>query len=359
MAHNAMGRLLRCQTPSSFHQSVNLTQKRSWSARTIPSLAPTPSPELDQLLNRFRDELFIPHSLNIQQRNLIYRPRNASKLNGHPIIVSIGPKEEPYQLRSIDLFSVPTTNDKHRVLTLMHETKNWSNLATFLIGTHKSGMVTHQDRWEWLVRKAGSSNGLGHLLMCAQQSEATHFKLKNVSVVERLFFELHLAGQRIDFTGEGIAKIQGLAKSFALLMETPEHAVHDLERDPKRSALVIGTLLELSAARALSEGGSNVSQVEAYARRLLASLKDQNLSAEGQDWLSNDRLLQRLVPCYNGLKLALQLDDIAHNKHIASALKTRVNELGMFIAKIKKTAPKDVRQKPTIGLAQAQLLHQN
>ncbi|KAL4787825.1 hypothetical protein BJX76DRAFT_267673 [Aspergillus varians] len=360
MAPNAIGSLLRRQSSSALHQSINLTQKRSWSARTIPTLSPTSSPDLDQTLNRFRDELFIPHALNVNQRNLIYRPRNASKLNGHPIIVPIGSNEESYQLRSINIFALPSRQDVVRVLSLMHETKDWSNLAIFLTGIYKSGMALTPERWEWLVRKAGGSNGLGQLLMCAQQSKSTQFQLRSNSLVERLFFELHLAGQRNDFTGTGVTKVHGLAKSFSLLMEAPEHTVHDLENDPKRNPLVIGTLLELSAARALSVEGTDQSrEVESLARRLLASWKDQDLSTEKKDWPSIDRLLQQLVPSYNGLKLALQLDSIANNKHIASGLKTRVNEFGMFIAKLKKAAPKRVQEKPTIGLSQAQLLHQN
>ncbi|RDW61868.1 uncharacterized protein DSM5745_10540 [Aspergillus mulundensis] len=362
MALNTTARVLR-QAPSTLQQSINLNQKRSWSARTIPSLTPTQSPELDQLLNRFRDELFIPHSLKVQQRNLIYRPRLASKLTGHPIVVPIGPKEEPYQLRPIDIWKVPGKKDSLRVIALMHETKDWSNLVNFLRGLHKAGLSFQPRHWEWLVRKAGGSNGLGALVMAAQQSHTTGFTLNNVSLVERLFFELHLAGQRIEFTGEGIAKIYGLANSFTLLMHNPHHAVSDLDNDPKRSTLVIGTLLELSAARALSDYGSNVDKVEYeavekkveyQARRLLASLKRQNLSQVGEDWVSNDKLLQRLVPCYNGLKLALQVDVIARNKQFAAALKTRTNELGMFIGDLKKGV-----HRPTIGLVQAQLLHQN
>ncbi|KAL4902397.1 hypothetical protein BDW74DRAFT_158461 [Aspergillus multicolor] len=353
MAHNAMGRALR-KASSTLQQSINLTQKRSWSARSIPTLAPTQSPELDQLLNRFRDELFIPYSLHVHTRNLIYRPSKASKLTGHPIIVPIGTKEEPYQLRPIDRFATPNKKDSLSVITLMHETKNWSNLVNFLRGLQKVHIRFQPNHWEWLVRKAGSSNGLGALLMAAQQSEVTGFTLNDISLVERVFFELHLAGQRVDFTGKDIAKIQGLANSFSLLMENPQHEVSDLEKDPKRSTLVIGTLLELSAARALSDDGFDGRKVESQARRLLASLKRKNLKNVGKDTLSNDRLLQELVPCYNGMKLALQLDSITHNKPFASALKTRTNELGMFIGNLKKAI-----NKPTIGLAQAQLLHDN
>ncbi|KAL4917970.1 hypothetical protein BDW62DRAFT_74091 [Aspergillus aurantiobrunneus] len=359
MMHNATGRLLRCRTPSALCQSSNLAQKRSWSA-TMPSLSPTSSPELDQALNRFRDELFIPHALNVNQRNLVYRQRNANKLNGHPIIVPIGKNSESYQLRSINPFSLPSRADVIRVLTLMHDTNDWSNLVTFLTGIHNGGMTLPSERWEWLVRKASVSNGLGALLMCAQQSRSTRFSLQDIGIVERLFFALHQAGQRGNFTGTAAVKVHGLANSFTLLMEAPEHAVRTAEKDPKRSPLVIGTLLELSAARALSENGTDiVPEVESYALRFLASWKDLDLSTGGKTWPALDQLLQTLVPSYNGMKLALQLDGVANNKHIASGLKTRVNECGMLIANVKKAAPTHFQEKPSSGLAQARLLHQS
>lgn len=322
-------------------------------------MKPTPSPELNETLDRFRDELFIPNSLKTNQQNLIYKRSNAHKLNEYPIIVAIGEEEESYQLRPLDKFALPTKQDSLRVLSLMAEANDWSNLATFLTGIYSGGQSLRLSQWEWLVRKAGGSKGLGALLMCAQQPESTHFRLKDLSLVERLFFELHHVGLRNDFKGKFVIKASGLARSFALLMESPEHAVHDLEKDPKRSTLVIGTLLELSAARALDMGGVDEGRVvEAYARRLLAGWKNQDTVPEGQEWVAIDHLLQTIVPSYNGMKLALQLNSIAGNKSIASGLKTRTNEFGMLIANLKKMAPKQVQEKPTIGLQHAQRLHQ-
>ncbi|KAL4789973.1 hypothetical protein BDV19DRAFT_373144 [Aspergillus venezuelensis] len=359
MAHNAMGRLL-CRQTTSIQQSINFIQRRNWSARTVPSLAPTGSPELDETLLRFRDELFIPHSLHVNQRNLIYSSRHSNKLlSGHPIIVPIGKNEEPYRLRPISFTSLPSRKQALRALALMHETGNWSNLVLFLTGIHNSGRSLRNQDWEWLVRKVGGSDGFGALLTAAQQAESTHLFLKNISLVERLFFELHLAGQRADFQGPGVGKAHGFAKSFSLLLESPEHAVHDLEADSRRSTLVIATLLELSAARGLSqEGYNNIAEVESYARRLIASLKTQNYSIQDKDWVARDQLLQTLVPAHNSIKLAIQLEDIA-SQQLGTQLKARMNELGTVIVNIKNSAPQGVQEKPSVGLGQAQLLHQS
>ncbi|KAL4926061.1 uncharacterized protein BDV17DRAFT_293874 [Aspergillus undulatus] len=358
MAHNALGRLLRCRSPNALQQSISLIQKRAWSARSIPSFMPTSSRELNDTLNRFRDELFIPHALNDNQRNLMYKSRHQHKIQEHPIVVPIGEKEEPYQLRPIDPFKTPTRKDAVRVINLMAETRNWSNLVIFLTGLYKSGMSLRNRQFERLIRKAGETNGLGPLLMAAQQAKETHLTLDDTHRVDRLFFQLHLEAQQTDFTGPELLKILRIAKSFVVLMEAPEHAVAEPERDPKRAPLVAATLLELSAASALA--GQNtvvVSGLESLVQRLAASLKAANLSTSERSWVALDHLLQQLVPAYNGLKLALKVDGITSNRAVAQQARSSMNEVGAIIGKIKSAPPEHVVEKPTIGLIQAQLLH--
>ncbi|KAL4805961.1 hypothetical protein BDV18DRAFT_160821 [Aspergillus unguis] len=359
MAHNAMGRLVRCQTPNSLCQSISFTQKRSWSARTIPSFSPTSSPELNQLLNRFRDELFIPQSLNANQRKPIYRSSIADKLSGVPVVVPIGENEEPYQLRPLGVANLPSQKDMVKTLGLMAEEKNWSNLVIFLTGLSNGNRSPQQKHWEWLIRRCGANNGLWALYECAVQQKNTHFSLKDGNLADRLFFELHMVGQRNEFQGESFKKAEDLAQRFALLMEAPEHSSRNAARDPKKSPLVIGTLLELSAARALNKGGIDTGRkVETGCLRLLAALADQEFVINQTKWVHNDLLLQRLVPAYNGMQLALKMKDISKKDPLASELRESVSKVGSFIKELMAKAPRlgVSPQKPTIGLQQAKLL---
>ncbi|KAL2824059.1 hypothetical protein BDW59DRAFT_148111 [Aspergillus cavernicola] len=361
MAHNAIGRLFCRQAPRTIRLSINnSTQKRSLSEKTIPSLVPTSSPELDQALTRFREDLFIPFGLSQHHRNLIYRPRHANKLNDNPITLSIGSNDEQYKLRPINKQTLPSRQNIVEVLTLMDKTGNWSNLVPFLTGIHKAGMKLRIPRWEWLVRKTCNSNGVGQLSACVQQASRTGFDLKNASLVQRTFFEVHRMAQRDDFEGESLEKANRIARQLTTAMEAPEHIVHDLSQDPRRRPVVIGILLELSAARALKSGGKDTDgSVHALARRLLACWKIENPSTEGKDWYALDLMLQEIVPVYNAMKLAVEVDGIASDKSIAPQLKTCVNEMGMLIANIKKLAPRDVKENSPIGLTQAYLLHKN
>ncbi|KAL5335818.1 hypothetical protein BJX70DRAFT_374266 [Aspergillus crustosus] len=357
MALNANNTLFR-RTASNFSLSIKpFTQKRSWSARTVPSFQSTKSPELDSILNRFRDELFIPKSLTTEQQFMIYRTRHAAKLTENPITVAVGEDNETYHLRPLDQRKLPSQRDSIEAFSLMHKTQDWSNLAIFLTGLHNSGRVVDLAHWEWLVRKSGSSNGLGSLLQCAQQAKDTKFSLRNPEIVRKLFFQLHLVTQKGGFEGPVVEKTYRLAKQFSHLMETEAHAVNDLKTDPKRSTFVIGTLLELSAADALNEPSTEKgAEVLKYALRFIASRElPSKLLEKGWSHPLNS-LLQEAAANYNAINLALKVPEVIQAKDVATGLKKRLTEYGTFIKKAKELAPKD---KATLGLQQAQSFYKD
>ncbi|KAF9891262.1 hypothetical protein FE257_004826 [Aspergillus nanangensis] len=361
MAQNAVGRLFRGQSSSTLRQSIGtLTSKRSYSKNAIPSFSPTSSPELDQALIRFREELFIPFGLTTPQRKLMFRTKYADRLDEEPVSVSIGEDEEPFLLRPMDPQSRPTIKEAWDTIALMKTTKDWQNLIPFLSGLRMSHRLVKSDRWQWLMRRAGHADALGIMLECAKQPERTGLRFRNVDIVQRYFFELHRKAQQADFQDPAVSKTLGLAKQAVTLMESPEHQEHNLELDPKRRPFVVGTLLELSAARALNVfgGKDETGDVRLYAGRLLGTWGAGTFDSEAKDWVNIDRMLQENVPIYNGMKLALQVNGISNDKTIAPALKTRVNELGMLITNQKKAASENVKQQPTLGLEQSQLLHQ-
>ncbi|EAW12679.1 uncharacterized protein ACLA_011060 [Aspergillus clavatus NRRL 1] len=358
MAHSAVGRLFRCQTSRTLRQSIgSFAQKRSYS-KNVPSFPPTSSAELDQALNRFREELFIPFGLNTEQRRLMFRQKYADKLEQEPVTVYVGESDEPFHLRPMDPQSRPSKKEIKDVISLMKTKKDWQNLLPFLAGLRMSHRTIETERWEWLVRKAGEADALGIILECAKQTSRTGLRLNNVGIVQRIFFELHRKAQMGEFKDPAVSKALSLAKQFVALMEAPEHMERNIEQDPKRKPFVVGTLLELSAARAVNEfgGKDETGDVLTYAQRLLATWRFGNFSRDVKDWVAVDFMLQENVPIYNAMKLSLEVEGVANEKSVASGLKTHVNELGMLIANQKKMAPEKVQQKPTLGFQQSQLL---
>ncbi|KAE8352757.1 hypothetical protein BDV28DRAFT_120455 [Aspergillus coremiiformis] len=362
MAQPFIGRLFRGQSTSTLRQSTGtLTQTRSYaSKKVIPTFSPTSSPELDKSLNHFREELFVPFALGTQQRKLMFGKKYAERLEQEPINVSIGKNDEAFQLRHMDAQARPTKQEAFDVLSLMLTTKDRQNIVPFLSGIRMSRRIISSDRWQWLMRKAGQADALGIILEAAKQSKRTGLRLNDVDIVKRLFFELHRYAQRGAFKDPQVSKAFGLAKQFVALMEAPEHIEYNRELDPKRKPFVIGTLLELSAARAVNELGRNDvdGQVRAYALRLLDCWALGNFRSEATNWYEIDHMLQENVPIYNGMKLALQVNNISNDKSVASGLRSRVKELGTLIAKHTEAAPTRVLQRPTLGLEQSKLLHQ-
>ncbi|KAL3445234.1 hypothetical protein BJX65DRAFT_282033 [Aspergillus insuetus] len=358
MAYSAIGRLLRCQTSRTVRQSMNFfAQKRNWSTAAVPTWNPTSSSELDTSLSRFRNLLFIPHALSIEQRRLIYKPQNAQKLKENPITVYVGPDEEPYELRSIDKHSLPSKQDAMKVIDLMKETGNWSNFVPFLIGLRESGFVFKAHHLESIIAEAGSTNGLGYFSEAVKQSAKTGVTIGHVDVAQRLFFELHVQAQKNEFQGPKFEKTYRLASQFARLLEAPEIATQESKADPKRKPSIIGVLLELSAANAVNNGKVDANgEVRAYARRFLASWKTGSNKAP-EKWDSVDRQLREIVPIYNGMKLALEVSEVANDRTIAPAFKEQIEVLGEVIAESKISVSKEAHENPTAGLLQARALH--
>ncbi|PYH88987.1 hypothetical protein BO71DRAFT_453728 [Aspergillus ellipticus CBS 707.79] len=357
MAQNAVGRLFRGQNVASLRQSMgSLTQQRR--ASTLPHFRPADTPGLDEALTRLREELFVPFGVNVRQRRLMFRQRYADKLDTEPVTASVG--DEEVLLRPMDALSRPKKIEAWNAISLMQTGNDWQNLAPLLSGMEMSNRKVKAGRKEWIVRKAGAADALGVLVGCAQQAKTTGMRLNDVELVKRVFFELHLKAQRAEFKGEGVVKALGFGRQFAQLMETPDHVVHDLQKDPKRRPFVVGTLLELAAARALSEaGGKDVEgDVKLYSQRLLGCWKMGTFNREEKDWRAIDHMLQENVPVLNGMRLALQVKGIANDRSVSSGLKTHVNELSALIANQMKLAPEKVQAKPSLGLQQAQALVQ-
>lgn len=290
---------------------------------------------------------------------MMFRQKYADKLDEEPVTVYVGETDEPFHLRPMDPQSRPSKKEIKDVISLMKTKQDWQNLLPFVAGLRMSHRIVEPERWEWLVRKAGEADALGIILECAKQTSRTGLRLNNVGIVQRIFFELHRKAQEGEFKDPAVSKALNLAKQFVTLMEAPEHLERNIEQDPKRRPFVIGTLLELSAARSLNDlgGKDETGDVLAYAQRLLAAWRLGNFSRDVKDWVSVDFMLQENMPIYNGMKLALQVEGIANEKSVASGLKTHVNELGMLITNQKKMAPEKVQQKPTLGYQQSRLLH--
>ncbi|KAJ5737633.1 uncharacterized protein N7483_002758 [Penicillium malachiteum] len=145
-----------------------------------------------------------------------------------------------------------------------------------------------------------------------------------------------------DFKGPRIAKALALAKQTADIMDSYPA---DVSTNPKYQPYVIGTLLELSAARALDAfgGKDEANEVLNYVRKLIASwpLGKFDAPESGEfDAARVDQKLLRSVAVYKGLKLSTKIHGFANDKTLQGAVAPRLTEMQKYISKQLKSIPK-------------------
>lgn len=271
----------------------------------------------------------------------MFQKKYAQRLIENPVTVKVNNDTEEFVLRPMSKELLPSNGDAVNVLFMMESNNDWKNFIPFVTGLRMSKRKLTRGRWEYLLSKMGLANQLGLIIECARQSKRTGLFLSNVSLVERMFFEFHSSARRADFKGDEAAKALSLAKQAALLMETPEHSGVTPEKDPKRSPVVIGTLLELTATRSLNEfhAKDEEEEVATYARKLIASLPlgDFNIGATSPEAidiklrnLTRGKIILKLRNMdliRNGMQQALLVHGIASNPDLDGPLKSNLEQL--------------------------------
>lgn len=279
------------------------------------------------------------------------RKKFARRLREEPVDVTIGEDNEWFRLQYMDPLKRPKNSEIPETLSLMKTGKDYENLVPFLSGLLLSHRSLKSPRWQWLIRRAGEADKLGVILECAKQSKRTGLQLSDIEIVQTLFFQLHLAANKAGFKDPVLSKVFGIAKQFVELMETPEHAVHDVQLDPKRKPFLIGVLLELSSALAVNhnEGVDASGDALAYAQRLCAVWEFGNYTTSFDRWPEADQLLKENIPVLNALRLALQIKGIDRQSQLYAALKSNRGQVEEQLKALKEGAPEKVQQKPTLG----------
>ncbi|KAF7718833.1 Uncharacterized protein PECH_005835 [Penicillium ucsense] len=342
MAQFVMGSFARWS--SSVRHSM-VSQSRSYASKSaIPSFSETSSPELDQLLHRFRQDRFIPAGLPNQQRRNMFKEKHRQRLEDEPVSVAINENED-YTLRPMSVGELPTKKDAYEVLRLIAANNEWKALLPFLSGLYMSHFRLNPNRFAQLVRKASDAGKLSVIMECVRQAHRTGFHLRDLTVVERLFYDIHVLAQSADFQGPALNKALNLAKQAVDLMDQDTSSQNSAlnTKNPKTQPSVIGTLLELTAARAINEfgGKDQANEVLGYARKLIAArpLYQEQKALAAQSGAATERA-QQILPVYNGLRLSISIHGLALDKalhDLVTALQEEAKiELESIVDKIDK-----------------------
>ncbi|OBT46328.1 hypothetical protein VE00_02758 [Pseudogymnoascus sp. WSF 3629] len=300
-------------------QRRTFTSSLSHQKHGFPTFQPTSSPELDNILSKFRNTIFLPAHLSKQHRDLVYAFKNKKSLETIPVTVEIGGEE--IRLNHINRTKdVPNQRKGLReALGLMKDKKDWDNFPLLLEGLHSAGRVTDDIVMELFVRIASMAGRQDVVLESVRRVSKTGFRVNTREIAKMVVWWIQYRALANDFSQADTKKALSMAEQIAVLMEDKAHAggrVADSE-DPRTSPEVIGLLLELSALNAKHQGGKDEDgSVEKYAKSLLASLRDKELEgmissrkndpARIQEVASNS-MLQTVAPILLGVRTAISI----------------------------------------------------
>ncbi|KAJ5874729.1 uncharacterized protein N7529_003159 [Penicillium soppii] len=302
MAQTAMSRLF-VQSTSSVRQSIlRPAQVRSYGSKVIPTFTSTPSTELNEALERFRNDLFIPLGLPKRQQKSVFKPKYATQLEHEPITVTIN-KDEKFTLTPKLRHELPSKKEALAVLDMMVATGDFSNLFAFVSAMRMSNYTINSNRWQYIIRKVSAAG-----------------KLNQIVEISLAFFSTNSTTPQCGQTSSGKKPLyaRNLAQQVALLLDAPEHSAKGINNDPKYQPFVIGTLLELNAALGLAMSDkldpSKTDQsvkaesrnIRDYAQKLDASWSRGNFKNDGSTPYETETRLQENLAIYNGMRLSLQ-----------------------------------------------------
>ncbi|KAI9047388.1 hypothetical protein LZ554_008834 [Drepanopeziza brunnea f. sp. 'monogermtubi'] len=376
-----LGQALRCSECAVRFTGRGLSfPQRTFSSSTIrqrhgaiPSFTEVSSPELQDLLTRIRERIFLPAHVNESQRKLIFSPKHAKSLEVEPAIANIA--GEDFRLRHLELTrDVPSRRTAVlKALRLMKEKRDWDNLPNLLGGLKNAGCQHGPQVRLAVVGKAGKAGRQDTVLECLRRAEFTGLTLQHLEMPTQVLYWMAQKAVAADWDAQETKKALAWAEMVRDMMEEPKHKVMPKRDIPKYldaskdQPEVPGILLQLAAVRATQIGKDEGGKVERYAKELLgAPMGFQEVGKEvgkevrkevgkeaGKDiaqkvytfhptfWLSTHAMV------LHGIKLALPLLD-AESK-VGAGLKAKYEELEPLVLAVRDqlVAEQETKGKPS------------
>lgn len=281
----------------------------------VPKFEPTTSPELDAVLNNFRNTVFLPAQLSKQEAEMVYSKKHEREIQATPYFVDIA--GEQFRLKHIDR-TKDIESQKKGLETILKEMKksDWNVLPGLLEGLHSAGRVVPDMFLEKAIRLAAKAGRLDVIVECARRVARTNFALNSRSRAAHLLWWVQYQALNDNFSANKTAHTLRMAEQIAALLEDEKHAGGKLHAtDPRTAPEVTGTLLELAAANAKAQGGKDTDGiVEKYAKRFIATINKREL--EGALGHNNDKAFSKsnsalitVAPIRYGVKTAIQILD--------------------------------------------------
>lgn len=293
-------------------------------------------------------------------KKVAFSPVKALALNKTPVRVSVNPgrSKEQYQLQGLKLEDLPRRTDMVKVLNMMKNPEDWRNLSPFLTGLVSSERPLRPEMYSKIVRLSGESGVPGIALAAAKQVSRTGLTLGNAEIARDLFHAFRLQAQKAGFKGEAVESALRGAQDAAYLLNDPKHKALNCDEDPQRLPEIIGVLLELSAARALdSYGGKDkTGEVANYVRSLHVNWQFGDYTPPS-GWRDANFKIRDWVSTWHGLKMALEVEEIAANRKMTAHIRSQMILLGPIIEKATADVIAQGGSEKRVGVSMSKLLY--
>lgn len=316
------------------------------------------SPELQDLLTRVRERIFLPAHVSKSQRNLIFNSKYKKSLETEAAIATIA--DEEFRLRHLDVSSdVPSKKTVvYRAVSLMKEKQDWDNLPNLMGGLKTVGAQFSVALLMNVVATAGKAGRQDVVLECLRRADYTGMTLAHHELAVQVFYWLSQKAFSDDWSTKETKKVLAWAEITRELMDEPMHKTLPKGVDPKSPGEskdqpeIAGMLLQLAAMRATQTGKDEERKVERYAKELLGTpLKFREVEAAGAMAIQHPNYwLSAYVQVLHGTKVALSLFDPASK--VGKGLKAMHNKLEPMVLAVRNqlVAQQEGREKPLYAL---------
>ena len=304
----------------------------------VPNFQPTQSPDLDTLLAKFRTNVFVPAQLIRLQKQLVYKRSNWQLLTNpdEPATVRLG--NEVFQLHPLDRTKdEPSTRTSfHRVLELMQESGNWSNLPGFLEGLKTAKRKIDGAMMQKLVRKANEAGQMGIVLDCVRRVDDTGLGLSDPAVAREVMLGATARANQDHWSEEGLDKAARYAENVWDAMWDPKHVKVVEDGNPKTQPEVLGILVQMHAAKVVlfGAGEEHVGLIQKYANLMLKHWDQAKVPNEKGDLIDANAIMTLWSPTWHGMKMASKV--VGKETHLARMLAEKLEGLEQLLQKSRR-----------------------
>lgn len=236
----------------------------------------------------------------------------------------------------------------HLINQLMRETRDYWNLAPFMIGCRNSNRVVTQAFIERAVRNACEQGKEVAIIDCLRQTDKTGLKLCHYNIAATLMLRATWMAVDQDWTERGVNEALKFAESLWIMMQDPDQ-MEERQPNPMNNLTVVGVMLQLHAVKAVKFHKQVDAQGEVveFTRRLLALWNKPAFLFESGYKIEADIRLRNWAPLWHGMKLARKVSGMT--KEMREELAKRVKE----VASAMEVAREILQYKPKAAPVQA------